>query len=404
MVIKVNYINSLSIDWKKIHVFLFVCIYSICIAIFFDDESRNILLIIFMLMSIVTLILYKALLRIDVFLIAFLIFILFVSGFYQDGITRWSTVIYTVMFGLSYICFIRVFYYSCYDLSDFIGTLKLIIILYFIVLLAQQLSVLLSIPPINLRNYDISQPFKLNSLGAEPSWSARILSLLFYAFLSAKEAFFGVNYSIKKFYKDDKFVWFAFLWSMITMLSGTAIVFLGIVMLKFIKPRSLIATSFIFICLISVFDVINYAPYERARDTLISTLTLDESKIIETDHSASFRIVPLIRLFKSIGLSSSDDFLGHGVDSIDRDIDFNLGADVSSTTLLGVWYEYGFIAFFLFVLFSLQACVSLQYPISFIFWLLLVFCYGLNTQIPWLAMIILFMTKNLLKKTNYRKN
>ena len=105
------------------------------------------------------------------------------------------------------------------------------------------------------------------------------------------------------------------------------------------------------------------------------------------------RIIPIIGLFKAVDLSSFEDFFGHGVDSVNRNLTLVVGAESTTSTFLGVWYEYGFISFLLFMVFSLRLCIDIRNPVSFVFWFMLVFMLGLNTQIPWLAIMLLYVTK-----------
>ncbi len=394
--------NLLFSDLKKAYVALFLIFFSVCIAVTFDDKARNLLLVGFMTFSAISCFLYRFVVKSDVYLFFFIFCIFSFPVLAHDTPPRWSTVIYSLLFCLSFVAFIRAYIVSKFNVDDFIVVLKFLIIAYVVVLIIQQISVLLGITPLNIRNYNILDPFKLNSLGAEPSWSSRIIALLFYCYLTMREVKLGRAYKLSRDMLLDKWVWFAFLWSMLTMLSGTAILFLAIVFLKFARLKSILFVITFFILSIVVFESFEFEPYQRARDVAVATVTLDEQKIIEADHSASFRIVPLLVLAKSVGISSFEDYFGHGIDSVATNLDFNLGITASSSTFLGFWYEFGFIAFITFILFSFKLSVnSLQ---SFIFWFFLVFMYGLNTQIPWLAIMLLYITKNLTSASYDYKN
>jgi hypothetical protein len=293
--------------------------------------------------------------------------------------------------------FMRACHASTFNKDDFLLTLKILISSYFFVLLIQQVSVLIGIYPINLRVYNPALPFRLNSLGAEPSWSGRIVALLFYSYITVKESVVARPYSLKRDFFEDRYVWVAFLWTMLTMISGTAILFLSIVLIKFLKFKNTLLLGALSGALVFVAEFIEYQPYERVRDVAAATLTLDELAIIRADHSASFRIIPLIALAKSIELFSITGLTGHGVDSIANTLDFGLddgvGNYTTASTLFAVWYEYGFIAFLVFVIFSLNLCFDRKNPVSLVFWFMLVFIYTLNVQIPWLAIMLLYMVK-----------
>ena len=101
---------------------------------------------------------------------------------------RWSTVLYSCMFCLYFISLSHLFSFSNISQSGILKLLKYILIAYAIVLFIQQICVLLGIPIINLSNYDIRQPWKLNSLMSEPEHSGRMVALLMYSYLSIKSA------------------------------------------------------------------------------------------------------------------------------------------------------------------------------------------------------------------------
>lgn len=386
-------LSYLFSDIKKLYVFLFIVLFAVCLEFTFDQKARNLLLIAFMGVSSLTLFFYQSFYKSDILLLCFVFCLLGFPILAHDNETRWSTIIYSCLFLTSFAAFMRALHVSNYSHYDFLTTLKFLLYAYCIVLIIQQVSVIVGLPPLNLRNYNALDPFKLNSLGAEPSWSGRIIALLFYCYITVKEFVVKKDYSFKDNFKEDKWVWFSFLWSMITMISGTAMVFLAIVLLKFVRLNKVFVIIPLFLVLIFVAENSHFKPYERARDVAIATLTLDEQKIIQADHSASFRIVPLINLIKSVDVSSFEGVFGHGVDSVRRNLDFNLGIVASSSSLVGLWYEFGFLVFLLFMCFSVRLCIDIKNPTSIIFWFMLVFLYGLNTQIPWLAIMLLFMTK-----------
>ena len=382
-------------DIKKLNVFLFIVVFAVCLEFTFDQKARNLLLVAFMAISSLTLIFHRSFYKSDVFLLCFAFCLLGFPILAHDNETRWSTIIYSCLFFTSFAVFTRAFHVSNYSRYDFLVTLKFLLYAYCLVLIIQQVSVVIGLPPLNLRNYNALEPFKLNSLGAEPSWSGRIIALLFYCYITVKEFVVKKDYNFKDNFKEDKWVWFSFLWSMITMISGTAMAFLVIVLFKFVRLQKKVFVIIpLFLVLIFVAENSHFKPYERMRDTTMATLTLDEQKIIQADHSASFRIVPLISLIKSVDISSFEGIFGHGVDSVSQDLDFGLGVATSTTSLVGVWYEFGFIAFILFIYFSFRLCFDIKSPVSIVFWFMLVFLYGLNTQIPWLAIMLLFMTKH----------
>jgi hypothetical protein len=223
------------------------------------------------------------------------------------------------------------------------------------------------------------------------------MGLVFYCYISVREKVLDRKYELGADFTQDKYVWLAFLWTMLTMISGTAVVFLMITLLKFVRFKSIIFISALIILSLFWADHLQYEPYERVRDVSVATMTFDERSVIEADHSASYRIVPLIALAKSVEVFSINGLFGNGVDSVRNTLDFGLidvtGHSAQAATLLGIWYEYGFISFLLFVYLSLRISIDFTNPVSFLLWFMLVFLYTLNVQIPWLALMLLYLTK-----------
>jgi hypothetical protein len=60
---------------------------------------------------------------------------------------------------------------------------------------------------------------------------------------------------------------------------------------------------------------------------------------------------------------------------------------------LQIWYEYGFIIFILFVLYTLFHVFDKNNPVTIVFWFFLVFLAGINSQMVWLCIFLLFTIK-----------
>ena len=97
-----------------------------------------------------------------------------------------------------------------------------------------------------------------------------------------------------------------------------------------------------------------------------------------------------------VGLSSSNDWFGHGVDHVSTFLsDYIPGVQegISGGGFLQLWMEYGFISLVLFFIFSLFSSYRKGDFFSMFFWFMLVFLYGVNSQIVWLCLILLFTNK-----------
>mgnify|MGYP006074172237 CR=1 FL=1 len=369
------------------------------------EGNRNLLLIGAMGLMPIIILYFGRFDRINPWLGVFMLSVIIIPLIHQPQSMRWSTVLYSVMFCLTFMAYQELLHRSYFTPKHYLKLLKYLILAYFVVLVIQQFCVLTGLPVFNLSNYNPTEPWKLNALAAEPSHSARIVGLLMYCYITIKELVINRKYNFKIDIKKDKWVWIAFIWTMVTMVSGTAFLFIVIVLLKFIRFKNLIP---VFILAGTIFILVNYfeiTSFERTYKTVIATLTLDESTIIEADHSASVRIVPFIILGKMISLNSWDGWFGHGIDHVGTFLsDALLGVPegISGGGMFQVWIEYGFISFVLFVVFSLFTTYRKGDYISIVFWFMLVFLYGVNSQIVWLCIILLFTNKYFFKRTSIK--
>jgi len=380
---------------KKKSFFLIIILVSMAISPAFalGEGNRNLFLIGVMSISPIIILRFFEFDKLDFLLLLFLTTIAIFPSLSHPETMRWSTVFYSIMFGLTFIAYKQLLRQKHFSILNYFKILKLLIYAYFIVLLIQQFCVLTGLPIFNLSNYDVTQPWKLNSLASEPSHSARIVALLMYCYITIKEKLLNRSYDLKKDSRRDKWVWIAFIYTMLTMGSGTAFLFLAIIFLKFVRFKNIILLFIIGIIVVSLASNFESTAFNRTQNIIIATLTLDETNIIKADHSASIRIVPFLILIKMVGLSSANYWFGHGVDYVSTFLsDYMTGVQVGITGggLLQLWLEYGFISFCLFMLFTLKTVFIKGKFSTILFWFLLVFVYGVNSQILWLCLILFF--------------
>lgn len=370
------------------------------------EDQRNLLLIGVMGLSPLIILWYFQFDYMDLLLLLFLATILVFPVVLHPETMRWSTVLYSVMFGLTFIAFKQLLKQNYFSILKYLKLLKYLIYAYFITLLIQQLCVLTGLPVFNQSFISPLEPWKLNSLAAEPSHSARIVALLMYSYISIKEVVKRKKYNFKAEYKNDKWVWLAFIWTMVTMVSSTAFLFIPIVLLKFVRIRNIYPLLVVFGIIIIIVNKAEITAFDRTFKTAEATLTLNEDAIIEADHSASFRIVPIIVLVKMINVSSLDDWFGHGVDYVSSFMDQHIpggGDKVGGGGLLALYIEYGLISFVLFIVFSCMATFKKNDYLSMLFWFLLVFMNGVNFQIVWLGILLLFINNYFKKRIKHIK-
>jgi hypothetical protein len=272
--------------------------------------------------------------------------------------------------------------------------------------MVQHICILFNLPLLNELWVDPNNKFKMNSLAFEPSHAARIVALLMFCYISIKEYIVNQKYDLRMVYKSDLYVWLAFLYAMIMMGSATAFLFLSLILLKFIRAKNLLPFSVLVILVVLAFQ--NIEAFDRAYRTVLATLTLDESTIIETDHSASFRIVPVIASFKMMNIFNVDFWFGHGIDYIKLSFD-NIIPNVDEASgggggFPGFIIEYGMIPFILFMIIAVKNCLHKKDILGFIFYLFLVFLGGFNHYITWLTLTLLATNKFFYKKSEACKH
>lgn len=378
--------------------FLFIIIISLGISPSFalGEGNRNLMLICIMSICPFLILKYKRFYWSEVWLLLFMASIILFPLLNQSASMRWSTVMYSFMFGITFIAYVRLLHRNKFKVDSYHKLLMYLIYAYFIVLVVQQFCVLTGLPIFNISNYDPRLPWKLNSLAAEPSHSARIVAFLMFCFISIKEIVMNRGYNFHLDIKKDKLVWLAFLWTMLTMGSGTAFIFIPIVLLKFIRMKSLIPLFFILTIILLFVNMMGTGTFDRSFKVFVATLTFDVDTIIKADHSASLRIVPMMILLRMIDLSTVNGWFGYGIDYVSSFLWYlipGVPEGFSGGGMFQLLIEYGFLSFLLFLIFSISICFRKGDYLSLLFWFMLVFMYGVNSQIVWLCIILLFTNK-----------
>jgi len=231
---------------------------------------------------------------------------------------RLSTIIYMWMFILTYITFYNILYKGKFSIEFFRKLLVGIIVAYGIVQIIQQILVISDIkylPIINLFNQSYLAFDRLPSLSLEPSHSARILGAAFLSLLRLYEMEWGKYVRITDLYRNAKWTSLLFLWSMLTMGSGTAIICLLIIILYFINRRYTIYFVPVLILIVYLLPNISYKPIQRVYTAIEVTQTLESDAISKADASASTRILPFIYTYEHFDVFEAETWFGNGIDS-----------------------------------------------------------------------------------------
>lgn len=241
-----------------------------------------------------------------------------ISASFHPETFRASTLIYRLMFLIMYVTFYSFVRTGAFSLPYFLKIVKYLILAYCICLVLQQICVLMGIrflPIINLNSQRFLNIHKLPSLAIEPSHSAKILGVLFYAYLKCNEMLRGSKVTLKQLFdKEHKLVTFAFLWPMLTMGSGTAFLCMGILSLYFMKGFQFLYAIPIFVGVYFILDVFEVSQFERVRVTAQATMTGDSQEVAEADGSAAVRIKPLLNTLH-LDVTKAENWFGRGCDA-----------------------------------------------------------------------------------------
>ena len=304
---------------------------------------------------------------------------------------RWSTILFSMMFSLSFIAYENALWGSRMEIETFIKAIRFLLLAYFVVLGIQQIGVLTGLPILNESNYNAELGWKLNALAAEASHTARNVSVLMFAYLALEEVRTGKKYAFKPLFRRDKYLWLGYALMTLTMQSTTAFIFAPLILFKVSNRRNI---GFVVGALaIAVMAVTSFASdvFGRASTFVEAAFTFDYQLVMAADHSGSMRVAPMFVLMDKVELFSFAGLFGHGIDSVSTfmsDYIYGVYEGFTGGGMLQLWYEYGFITFALFVAFTLRIASALKSVANFIFWLLIVFTAGPNNQILWFFLIV----------------
>ncbi len=227
---------------------------------------------------------------------------------------RITTVLYSLMFMLTFLYYFRLIYNGVLQANTYLKIIKTLIVAYFITLFIQQISILAGFSYVFNQIHTWDSDLKLNALSPEPSQTSRILLLLMYSYLSIKELRLNRNYNLAKDARHDRLIWFLFLYVMLTMGSGTAFLFLPILLYRYIKLRQIVFFLPIVVIIVLILISLDLTVVNRVVAFSKAVVTLDATEILRADHSASFRIVPTILYLQMFDITSMNTWFGHGID------------------------------------------------------------------------------------------
>lgn len=271
------------------------------------------------------------------------------SALFHMETFRASTLLYLCSFLITFITMYNLVHVKkVFTLEYFTTIIRRLIYTLTIVLIIQQCFIIVGIklfPPVNLCQI-LDRGIGANSLTMEPSVFARMMGVLLYAYMECISFRNGFKFTFHQLFEQEhKWVTYSFLWSMLTMGSGTAFIVLGVLSLYFINWRNALIIVPLLAGLVYVGSSMGIEQFDRAYNTTQATLTLDKEIVGETDGSAVYRIGPILNTITNLDLSKKEHWFGYGIDS---------GNANKSERMIGEITDYGFLAYLcgLFLVFS----------------------------------------------------
>lgn len=390
---------------SSVYMMLLLFIFSTAFSFAVGVDQRNYLLIGIMQVScILFLFTFKSFRTEEIYIYFFYLSLLLCLIQHPESF-RPSTISYTLMFVLTFVVYLRLLHSHALYYHKYKKILKLIIYAYFFVLVIQQLCVLTGVPIFNFILGEGTE-FKLNSLSPEPSHSARIVTILFFSFICMREIVLERPYNILKDSFFDRYIWFCFLYVMLTMGSGTAFFLLGLLFIRFVSVRNfkLVLGSALIIYIASPFLRLDIRPLKRVIDFGGAFLTGPPEQLAIVDHSASIRVLPVYYYIEQIQVYSANFWFGAGFDFNKKLFPMLIPGIPEGISVGGLFstmlLNHGILAGILFFLMFYKNCLNKFWSYQNFIGIVIIFACGINTQLTWLVFILL--STNLFFKKNVK--
>lgn len=305
------------------------------------------------------------------------------------GNIRFSTIGYLGLFIGMYITYYNLIYSKSFTLNYFIKLVRILIIAFGICLFLQQISIIVGIrnfPFINLVGQFYLAIDKLPSLTVEPSHSARILTALMFAYIKCNELKHNVHLKLSYlFTSETKWTTFCFLWSMLTMGSGTAFIGLGILSIYFITKRNFYFIIPFFSLMFTIGEIIGVKQMQRATNLVEATvLTGDVNVMHETEGSGASRIIPVINTFKDTDLFNEVTWFGKGTHTKKYAKD----SWKRTTDKIVIIEQYGLLSFIILLLFVFKCAIRRFFSVETLVFVGLLSLSISNIYYAWTIMMI----------------
>ena len=360
------------------------------------NETNGLLVSMIGLSPVILVCFKRKILEEDILLLLVLLF-MFIFAFTKVGF-RPISYLYSVCFVAAYLCLRESFLQNKFPMFRMQRILRNILYAFAIVLFIQQLCVIAGIKPIN-QLFGFENKWKLPSLAQEPSHMAIFVFFFMYSYMLISEKLLGHKYRLSDA-KKEKWGWIAYFRCMLTCQSTSAIMYCGLMFLRFLKPRTILKSGIgLVIAIVPIYLFLRETPaFQRVVLFSEAFFTLDINKINDADHSAAYRFFPLFYLLNHLDVFNSEFWFGHGLDFgketlneyalyVSNDVAYDGNINIGG--FFSYILDYGMLCF-------LTLCLAIKKAIRGVgdFWLVIFYIWlnlfvGFNMQLFWSSTTLL---------------
>lgn len=384
-----------------------IFIFAFIFQYFIDESTAMYMPLVYYMYTIpILLLFFSPIFKSDEILLYVFIISLFLQYFFNQVSFRLSTVLYTVLFVLTFLLYKKLLDKTPFTLNYYKKILKAILFSYGFVLFIQQLSYLLGVIGFN---YYFNGPFKFNVLAQETSYIAQIIPVTFYSFIKIRELEWKRRFEINYVFRD-KLMWFLFTY--ISISCGSTSVIVGFLVILFLviqwDKKKMIPYVIGFVILLPLLFslLINLKSFERIVDLVPAIVNFDYQGVYDIDSSASARISPYLIYISDFSLFDLTIWFGNGIDYSRTQLTSRVvGYDSQDQGVGGVisfMLDYGLISFVLYLLMLKKYTFKSFKSPAFLLWLFLYSIAGINIYIAWIYPIFIYTNNVIYAK--YRKS
>ena len=332
------------------------------------------------------------------------------SAFININTLRFSSLLYSLDL---IICFL-LFYHllrKYINKDHYRKWLIIIITIFFFTLVIQQLGIILGFNDffnkLDSSNYEIDKNFifYLNSLSTEPSYAATIVSICFFSLMRLKSINSSKKYSIKDF-KNDKLIWFMYLYLIIFFRSVFGILFFTIIIYQLISLKKIRNWIFLSILIVSflLFDI-DFNAIVRLKNIMEGIDIQNISDFYQIDHSGSIRVLPFYYYIVNFNPFDISSYIGFGLDYAQNYLQMLIPGIEEGSSFGGIIpmliFDFGLIGFLLLWRMIFKLSITHLISVETLFFLMVMVNSTINTQLFWFVLTVFSINKIITNKMKF---